>query len=589
MPGCVPSMAQNGDMASDRSDMRQLRLFPGDDRLTVAVLDRGRGDGALLLRRLRRSRRFETLPMAPSELRANGLPRRVVAVLEMVEEHPSAVVGVRHLVERLGEVPLVAVVEGHHELALAVLEAGAAEALELEQLSGPRLERVLLSAVSRRVAERRDPVRSAPDPLTGLMTRAGLGAELPQRLAEAEDEGRSVAVLYADLDRFKAVNDSRGHAAGDQVLVEAAARLRRAVRSSDLVVRLGGDEFVVVLDGPEVQRVADEVARRIVEGFSAPFRVDGHDASVGISVGLALAHEGESAADVLARADRALYLAKSRGRGRVARYDESVHEVVARQATATGVLRDALDRDLLELCTTPVVERSSGALVGHMSVPAWGAAGAPGVILHDGPADVAADAGLCRQLVTWTVGHVLADVHRPRPVGADVRRYVHLPRPLLHASPAKAVEAASGPGADLTSLVAVVDEAAVLDPSDDGGLRELLRAGIRLAVGGFGEAVGSLRVLERYPFDSVWVAPSVVDGLADDPVRRAQLRATLEVAASLGQRVVVEEPGRRADDLALGAFEGVAVAQRSVDLGLLEGHVVVRPEPADGSPRAVRQ
>lgn len=572
--------------------MHQMRLFPGEDRLTVVVLDRGHGDGALLLRRLRRSRRVEALPMAPSELRGEGLPRRAAAVLSVVEDHPSAVVGVRRLAERLGEVPLVAVVDGHGDLALAVLEAGAAEVLEAEHLSGPRLERAVLAAVSRRVADRRDPVRFAPDPLTGLLTRAGLAAELPRRLADAEDEGRSIAVLYADLDRFKAVNDTRGHAAGDQVLVEAAARLRRAVRSSDLVVRLGGDEFVVVLDGPEVQRVADEVARRIVAGFAAPFRVDGHEASVGISVGLALAHTGESATDLLARADRALYLAKRRGRGRVARYDDSVHEVVARQATATGLLRDALEHDLLELRTTPVVDRSEGALVGHLSMPTWGAAGVAGTaggVLLGGPGDVAAEAGLCRELFTWTVRQVLADAHRPRPVGAEVRRYLHLPPMLLPASPMEAVEAAAGPGADLTSVVAVLDESSLLDPGDDRGLRDLLRAGVRLAVGDFGGAVGSLRLLERYPFDSVWVSPSVVDGLAEDPVRRAVLRATQEVAGALGQRVVVDEPGRRSDEAALAAFEGVAVAQRSVDLGVLEGHVVVRPEPADGSPRPLRQ
>ena len=554
--------------------MNPLRPDPRGGRLPVLLVDRGRGDAEFLARRLRRSDRLEVAAVGPDALRHSPVrwpadPRtRPVAVVARVREHPTAVASVARTVHRLGAVPLVVVADGGREFILAVLEAGAEEVLDAACATGTALERAVLSAVTRRVADERGPERPARDDLTGLDLRARLDRELPRRLVRAGRDGTEVAVLYCDLDRFKLVNDTLGHGVGDVVLVEAAARLRSAVRSSDLVVRIGGDEFVVVVDGPDAGGVADGVADRIITSFTPPVDTDDHCLSIGISIGLAVATAGEDAVSVLGRADRALYRAKRRGRGRVARYDRDLEVTAAHIATSTELLRDGIGHDRLELDVREVVDREVGRVVGHVYRAGWGTSARPGDSppAHQ-PLDVAVDCGMGPALFLWTAGRVAIDRDRSRLSPALMRRFVDLPASVLAASPGRALEPILSGGGDPSGLVAVIDEQHLGDSdSVRVGLLELSRAGLRVCIGNFGSVHGSLVLMERHPFDSVWVDRRSVDGLASCPVRRARLGAIAAMATALGQQVLVEAPFRAEDDRALADVGGVVVVERSVDL-----------------------
>lgn len=557
--------------------MQQAQLFPRPERMPVLVLD-GVGpctgasaELAPLLRRLRRAARLE-IAVGGSECLGPGERLRwpgaadvePAAVVVRCSDHPSSIAGLAVLVTRCESVPVVAVVDGGRDALLAALRAGAEEVLEADAAGATLLERAVLAAVTRRVADRREHPATARDALTGLATRAHLDSQLPRLLAGVGD-GRELSVLYCDLDRLKVVNDSLGHGVGDAVIVEAARRLRSAVRTADDVVRVGGDEFVVVLRGAGTE-AAEEVARRVVESFVAPVEVDDHRLPVGVSVGLAVARAGESAAALLERADRALYQAKRRGRGRVSLAEEAPATTGGLAAT----LHEALVRDRLELEVRQVVA-GGGRLIGHRAVPTW-----PLDVVADPwrmprPFDVAEESALSPALFSWTA-RALAEVPPTTTSPVSLRLFVDLPRAVLAGSPARRLEAAwAGTSVDPSTVVLLIDERLLLDADAvRPTLLDLARSGVRVGVSSYGAVHASLTVLERHPFDSVWLDRDAVDGAAGCPVRRARLRAVVEVAAALGQQVVAPAPRRVEDAEVLEEVGGIAVERAALDLRVPE-------------------
>ncbi len=495
----------------------------------------------------------------------------VTAVLLMVQAHRGTVAATARIVELLGEVPLVVVAEDDDSLHTGLLAAGASEIVPFPELSGRSLERAVLAASARRRSRSPNAPHASVDALTGLVNRSGLGVDLPLRLATADRPG-AVVVMYADLDRFKLVNDTYGHSVGDEVLVEAADRLRRSVRSSDLVVRVGGDEFVIVLDGPRVEQVAEEVSRRILRAFGSGIPVGGRHLSVGISMGLAASLPGESAGDLVARADRALYLAKQRGRGRVARYDDDLERSIEQLQRAASALSGALDHGGLRVVARPVVDRSSATVLGHHCVPAWSsevdlclptsghgcvapvAAGRPA-----SPAEVSCQVGRAADLVRWVTSQVGRSLDPTRALAAPRRVYLDVPGPVLAHAPLRVLEGIRPERRE--RIVLLVDEDWLVQHPEVPGVGELIDAGFSLGLTGFGASHGSLRLLARYPFESVWVDERVVHGLADDPTRRAELAGIAATAATLGQRLVAQEPLRSFDADELDRVGGVAIVR----------------------------
>ncbi|MCP4434298.1 MAG: diguanylate cyclase [Actinomycetia bacterium] len=572
---------------SDLIPMQQLRLFPRDKRLPVVLVDGSGEHWSSVRRRLRRSRLdvevVDRSELTPGMRFPGAGDHQVAAVVVHMGNGAEELPDLLDVTATCRDIPVVVVDSGEDHSARRALEAGAEEAIRFRNASIERLEHAVHSAVYRRNAEQSP--REGADPLTGLATRATLAATLPKLIEVPGESG--VAVLYCDLDRFKAINDELGHHVGDQVLRGAAARLSSAVRSSDLLVRLGGDEFVVVIRSkPDcIEDLASVVADRIVEYFSEPFRAEDQNLSIGVSVGLAVHRVGEGHAELLQRADSALYVAKRRGKSRVVSYDQNLERAVAKRKSAIDVLGEAMRRDLLDADVSPVIEASSSAVTGHLYRASWGRTDLMGATVPGRrPASVAAEGGISPALFRWLLGHVAGDESAAQLPGAVPRRWVQMPGAVLMSQPGRFLDAAAKRGVQLENLVLVIQEADLDEgPVVRNALLEIARAGARIAVGRFGAEAAALSVLELHPFEAVWLDRQMLDGLAGDSVRQAKLAAIAGVAAALGQQVVIDRPSRPEDE---------AAALRIAHLHVIDGHVDItatqprQPTSADDRRRA---
>ena len=379
------------------------------------------------------------------------------------------------------------------------------------------------------------------DSLTGLPNRALLHDRLEQAKERAARTGGSLAALFIDLDEFKTVNDSLGHAAGDELLVEAANRLLGCVRLSDTAARFGGDEFVVLLEDAEPFQVA-RVAARILQELERPFEVRGRELLIGASVGIALS--GLDDDDLLRNADLALYRAKSTGKGRSQLYEPDMHTAVVERLELESALAKALRAEELDLHYQPVLELESDRLIGMEALVRWRHPDR-GLLLPGEFVPLAEDGRLmvplgrwvlqtaCSQIAAWDDG---AD---PR-VGLSVNvSLAQLNHDGLYDDIADAL-ARSGMSPE--RLVLELTETALL--SDAGGtarrLNKIKRLGVRLAVDDFGTGNASLRHLARFPIDVLKIDRSFVAEIVDDQRQAAIVRSIVDLGRDLGMEVVAE-------------------------------------------------
>ncbi|HEX2192689.1 MAG TPA: bifunctional diguanylate cyclase/phosphodiesterase [Acidimicrobiales bacterium] len=398
----------------------------------------------------------------------------------------------------------------------------------------------------RRVLEHQVAERGLRDPLTGLPNRAVFLDRLDLALARAGRVGLSVAVLACDLDRFRAVNQSFGHSAGDRVLAAVAARLQENLRPGDTVARMGGDEFAVLgedLDGPGG---AAELARCVQEVFSSPFPLEAGEVWVTASTGVALAAGGGDADLLLREANAARERARGRGRGRVEVFDEAMRAAAPWHQATEHELRDAIGLGQLRLVYQPIVALASREIVGAEALVRW---------LHPSrgllrPVDfvpLAEESGLVVELGRWVLREACAratgwqDLRGP---GHSLTLSVNVSAQQFGdegwAEEVAAVLAASGLPA--RRLVLEITESTLMDDSEISGprLTELRDLGVRLAVDDFGTGYSSLAYLRRMPVDFLKIDKSFVDGVTGDAHESALARAVVKLAATLGLCAVAE-------------------------------------------------
>ena len=437
---------------------------------------------------------------------------------------------------------------------------------------------------------RRALYRALHDPLTGLANRGLLMDQLGQALARARRRPGCVAVLFLDLDRFKVVNDSLGHAVGDDLLVEVARRLEAVMGSADTVARLGGDEFVVLAEDVADVEEALALGRRIRQAVSAPMAVAGGQrvvvtASVGVALSAPGVDFGEEDGDgtvptrssLLWDADVAMYRAKDRGRDRIQVFEDGLRAGSLGRFRSEAMLRHALDHDGLRLHYQPLVDLRSGALAGAEAL----------VRLHHPerglvpPAEfipVAEETGLVVPLGAWVVAKAAAQAAAWRalqPLDAPPMTVsINLSGRQL-ATPGFAVEvgaAIARSGADASHLCFEITENALLDA--DGGsvatLDRLKELGVRLAIDDFGTGHSSLTWLRRLPADYLKVDKTFVAGLGTDSGDTAIVRAVLDLGRALGLATVAEGV-ETAEQLAILRDFGCDWAQ---------GYHLARPGPA---------
>jgi diguanylate cyclase (GGDEF)-like protein/PAS domain S-box-containing protein len=416
---------------------------------------------------------------------------------------------------------------------------------------GGRASQVMARDITdRKRAERALAHQALHDHLTGLPNRVLLNDRLALALARCGRSECFVAVVFLDLDRFKVVNDSLGHEAGDRVLCAVSARLQNVLRPADTLARFGGDEFVVVCDEIAGPAEATRIARRVLDALADPVDVGDESVPVGASVGVALAREpAETTAEGLLRdADAAMYRAKERGRGRIELFDEGMRSRLVTRLGEERRLRLAVARDELDLHFQPVIDLPGGEVVAVEALVRWRHP-ERGLVLPAEFIPLAEESGIIAELGQWVLEEGCRQAGGwARALGPDRSLEVAInlsTRQLGEPDLSKRVSALLDrhrlrPGG--VALCLEITESFLLeDPVATGTVLDELRAlGVRLSIDDFGTGYSSLAYLRRFPLDTLKIDRTFVRGLGSDPDSRSIASAIVELAHALGLEVVAE-------------------------------------------------
>ncbi len=417
------------------------------------------------------------------------------------------------------------------------------------------------------------------DSLTRLPNRALFHERVRQVLASV-NRGARVAVLCLDLDRFKAVNDTLGHAVGDILLQQVADRVRACVREVDTVARLGGDEFAIVLPDVSEPAEVDALAARIIDRVAAGYEIGGHQISIGTSVGIALAPaDGTTSHDLLKNADTALYGAKANGRGAACFYETAMNDALQMRRALEVGLRQALVREEFQLHYQPLVDARSHRVVCFEALIRWPHA-EWGMVPPDRFIPVAEACGLIGEIGRWVLRRACRDAAS---WPGDFRVAVNL-SPLqfkgkglvddIHAALADSGLPASRLELEITESVLLQDNKAVLAT-----LRDIKDLGAQIAMDDFGTGYSSLSYLRSFPFDKVKIDRSFVKDMPYDRNSAAIVRAIVGLSSALGIAITAE---------------GVETREQAAELALedcthLQGYLFSRPVPEEDVPDLIRR
>ena len=403
------------------------------------------------------------------------------------------------------------------------------------------------------------------DSLTGLPNRALFLDRLGHGLARTRRGQDPLAVVFLDLDDFKAVNDSLGHAAGDELLVAVSSRIRATVREADTAARMGGDEFAILLEETSTAEAAREITGRILEAIRAPFRLLDRDVAIHASAGIAMYSSPEQTADELLRnADISMYSAKTQGKDRLVVYEPSVHDAAVGLMQLKTDLQFALARGEFGLVYQPLVDLDTSAIRGVEALLRWHHP-RRGLV---GPTDfvpLAEDSGLIVPIGRWVLEQAClqARVWHAARGGRGLEMSVNLSGrqiedPDLVADVRRALdEAGLDPGLltlEITESVLMRDAEATIDV-----LRRLREIGVRLAIDDFGTGYSSLSYLRRLPVDILKIDRSFVSVVDAGPDEAALVRSIVSLGRSLRLETIaegIEQPGQLAELRALGTVMG---------------------------------
>jgi diguanylate cyclase (GGDEF)-like protein/PAS domain S-box-containing protein len=346
------------------------------------------------------------------------------------------------------------------------------------------------------------------DPVTGLANRALFVERVRHAVARTRRDDEGVAVIFLDVDDFKTVNDSLGHAAGDQVLLEVAKRLESSIRASDTAARFGGDEFAVLLEDVRNVQEAADAADRILEAFNPPVRLSQKELSVRGSLGIAVAEDSSADADELIRnADAAMYIAKREGKGGYRLFEPTMHEVVLARLELRADLQRALVNNEFELHYQPVVRLSDGSTCGVEALLRWRHP-ERGRVMPDEFIPFAEETGLIVPIGRWVLREGCRTgvlLQRAFPVSPPITMSINLSvKQLQHSDIVSDVrDALEESGLEPSCLTLEITETVMMADTDLAveRLNELRALGVRLAMDDFGTGYSSLSYLSRFPVD----------------------------------------------------------------------------------------
>ncbi len=431
---------------------------------------------------------------------------------------------------------------------------------------------VIEDVTERKKAEQRVAFLAHHDALTGLANRAALAQKIDEAAARQRRRSEPFSVLLLDLDRFKQVNDTLGHPAGDVLLTKVAARLKSLLRETDVLARLGGDEFAIVQAGETDQReAAKALADRVIEVLGKPFDIEGGDISIGTSIGIALAPEHDTGSDSLLKmADLALYRAKSAGRNGYRFFDAEMSEVANARQEIESDLRRAIAQNELELHYQPIIDAKTLRVSSAEALVRWRHP-TKGLIAPDLFIPLAEETGLITQIGECVLRAACTEaVNWPSSVKVAVNLSVvqfhktNLPDMVMR------VLAETGLGPDRLELeiteTALIESAAECLPA----LRKFKELGITIALDDFGTGYSSLSQLAMFPFDKIKIDKSFTQNLTKRSECAAIISATLTLAQNLDIATTAEGV-ETADQYRLLRLAGVTS---------LQGYLFKRPGPA---------
>ncbi len=430
---------------------------------------------------------------------------------------------------------------------------------------------VIEDITERKLAEAEIVHLARHDVLTGLANRGEFNERLAEAARRLKRRGSTVTVMMLDLDKFKAVNDTLGHPAGDLLLVEVGRRLQSTIRESDLLARLGGDEFAIIQqDASNQHEGAIALALRIIDAISAPFDLDGHEANVGISIGIAMAPEhGGQPEELLKSADLALYEAKANGRNDFRIYNADMLKIAHTQQSAEDELRRAIDNGEFEMHYQPIVEVKTRRVCGVEALVRWRHP-AKGLIAPDQFIPLAESTGLINPLGEWILQQACTDA-------------VSWPHHVKLAINISAVQfkkgnlfeiilcALVGTGLAPERLELEITETSLLENQEAhlATLRQLKNLGISMALDDFGTGYSSVTYLTNFPFNKIKIDRTFTREVLDRRDYAAVVSSVLALAQGLGAVTTVEGIETEAQ------FEYM----RQAGAHLAQGYLFGRPVP----------
>jgi diguanylate cyclase (GGDEF)-like protein/PAS domain S-box-containing protein len=430
---------------------------------------------------------------------------------------------------------------------------------------------VINDVTERKKSEQRIAFMAHHDALTGLANRAAIAQKIEEAAARQRRWGDPFTVLLLDLDRFKHVNDTLGHSAGDALLREAATRLKALLRETDVLARLGGDEFAIIQSGETNQReAASALADRIIEIVGKPFDIDGNEVNIGASIGISLAPEhGTNPESLLKMADMALYGAKSAGRNGYRFFDPDMGAAADARLALENELRRAIQQNELELHYQPIIDTKTRRICSAEALLRWRHP-TKGIITPDNFIPLAEDTGMIGPIGVWVLQTACTDAAR---WPANVKVAVNLSPVQFRKTNLSDVvmNALARAGLPPERLELEITETALIESASEclPALHRFKNAGIAIALDDFGTGYSSLSQLTMFPFDRIKIDKSFTQNLT----KRAECAAIISAALTLAQNL----------DIATTA-EGVETNDQYQLLKLagvtsLQGYLFKRPCP----------